>query len=343
MTAVPTIDLLLAEQDASERAKLDAACRDHGFFLLANHGIQREIDAMWQASAQFFAQPSEQKRKIQRTESHPLGYYDRELTKRKRDLKEVFDFMPSAGSAPESNPESNPESKSAADLNQWPADSAHSSTGFAANFRGAMEDFTSSAGTLAARTLRLIFLSLNAELADNNSAVDALPKGQHRTSNIRLNYYPESDPLSGAEATNVVSLGDMALHHHTDPGILTLLVQDMVGGLQTESMQHGWIDVPPSEDTIVVNLGDAMQVWTNDVYRAAVHRVTPINGKPRYSTPYFFNPSGDAVLEPLPALAPQAPPKYRAFTWKEFIQARISDNFADLGEEDTQISNYKIA
>ena len=182
--------------------------------------------------------------------------------------------------------------------------------------------------------------SLNADLA---ATADALPRGQHRTSNIRLNYYPESDPLSSDEASNVVSLGDMALHHHTDPGILTLLVQDMVGGLQTQSLQDGWIDVPPSPNTIVVNLGDAMQVWTNDVYRAAIHRVTPMDGQPRYSTPYFYNPAGSTVLEPLSALASNAAPKYRAFTWKEFIQARISDNYADLGEDDTQISNYKIA
>ena len=134
----------------------------------------------------------------------------------------------------------------------------------------------------------------------------------------------------------------MALHHHTDPGILTLLVQDAVGGLQTESLEDGWIDVPPVPGTIVVNLGDAMQVWTNDAYRAAIHRVTPRRGQPRYSTPYFYNPQSDAWLEPLEGLT-EAAPRYRRFTWKEFIQARVSDNFADLGAEDTQISHYKIA
>jgi len=331
MTAVPTIDLLLAQDNAAERLRLDAACRDHGFFLLANHGIQPEIDAMWQASARFFAQSREQKRTVMRTEKQPLGYYDRELTKRLRDQKEVFDFMPPQNGGPTDD---------ASDLNQWPADTTDSEPGFAKDFRHAMEQFTDSAGKLAARTLQLIYKSLNAELA---ASTEALPRGQHRTSNIRLNYYPETDPLSSDEASNVVSLGDMALHHHTDPGILTLLVQDMVGGLQTESLEDGWIDVPPSPDTIVVNLGDAMQVWTNDVYRAAIHRVTPMSGQPRYSTPYFFNPAGSTVLEPLAALSSAAPPKYRAFTWKEFIQARISDNYADLGTDDTQISNYKIA
>jgi len=247
MTAVPTIDLLLAEQDASERLRLDAACRDHGFFLLANHGMQPQIDAMWKASARFFAQSSDQKRMVLRTENQPLGYYDRELTKRMRDQKEVFDFMPSQNSGVAGD---------SSDLNQWPTDTSDSGPGFAAEFRTAMEAFTESAGTL---------------------------------------------------------------------------------------VQEGWIDVPPSPNTIVVNLGDAMQVWTNDVYRAAIHRVTPMSGQPRYSTPYFFNPAGSTVLEPLAVLSSNAAPKYRAFTWKEFIQARISDNYADLGEDDTQISNYKIA
>lgn len=321
MSAVPTINLLLAEHDATERARLDAACRDHGFFLLADHGIQAEIDAMWEASVAFFSQPREAKRRVLRSDTMPLGYYDRELTKRVRDQKEVFDFMPPNNGGIHGDKK---------DMNQWPHGQPE--------FKTAMENFTSSAGELAARTLRLIYQSLNA----SNSNDAGLPEGQHRTSNIRLNHYPVADPLTQTEADNVVSLGDMALNHHTDPGILTLLVQDDVGGLQTQSMEDGWIDVPPTPGTIVVNLGDAMQVWTNDVYRAAIHRVTPMQGQSRYSTPYFFNPASTTVLEPLPALVDSAP-KYRAFTWKEFIQARVSDNFADLGEEDTQISNYLIA
>ncbi len=317
MTAVPTIDLLLAERDPAERTRLDAACRDHGFFLLANHGIQPQIDAMWQASEAFFNQPSSEKRKLLRSEKAPLGFYDRELTKRKRDLKEVFDFMPP---------------RTEGDMNQWPANNP--------SFKAAMINFTDGAGELAARTLQLIYLSLNASSV-SNSANNELPKGKHRNSNIRLNYYPVSDPLSSEEAADVNALGDMALHHHTDPGILTLLVQDNVGGLQTESMEDGWIDVAPQPGTLVVNLGDAMQVWTNDIYRAAIHRVTPRHGQPRYSTPYFFSPHTDAILEPLPSLVAGAA-KYHSFTWKDYIQARVNDNYTDLGADDTQISNYLI-
>ena len=54
---VPTIDLQKAGGDSSQLKLLDLACKDHGFFLLKNHGMQKEIDDMWQMSEWFFNQP----------------------------------------------------------------------------------------------------------------------------------------------------------------------------------------------------------------------------------------------------------------------------------------------
>ena len=330
MTAVPTIDLTLAETSAAERLRLDTACRDHGFFLLKNHGIDLQIDAMWRASQAFFDLPMAAKRAVKRTQEKPLGYYDQELTERKRDLKEVFDFMP------EPNQEGSHKDGSKSEFNRWPEDQPE--------FKSALGEFTEAAGTLAQRTLALVFQALATANSATHPAADthSLPTGQHRTSNIRLNYYPISDPLTEEEQREVTQLGDMALHPHTDPGILTLLIQDQVGGLQTFAKSAGWIDVPPATGTIVVNLGDAMQVWTNDEYVAASHRVLPMRGQARYSTPYFYNPKGDTVLAPLPQLVASTP-RYRSFTWKEFIQARVNDNYADLGAPDTQIAHYRVA
>ena len=307
---VPTVDLKKAKDDPSQLKSLDKACRDHGFFLLKNHGMQEEIDDMWRMSEWFFNQPREDKLKIIRTETIPLGYYDRELTKQKRDLKEVFDFM-----YPKSNGE---------DLNQWPENKV---------FRSKMENFFSKASLVAEETLRLVFLNLN-----NNS--NQLPSGEKSTSNARLNYYPIDDPLEEKTRKDISKLGDMALHHHTDPGILTLLIQDMTGGLQTKSKESGWIDIEPEENTIVVNLGDAMQVWTNDKYVAAIHRVTKRTAKARYSTPYFYNPKRDSVIQPLEQISDEEP-IYVPFTWKEYIQGRVDDNYTDLGEEDIQISRFR--
>ena len=307
---VPTVDLEIAKDDPSQLKSLDKACRDHGFFLLKNHGMQEEIDDMWRMSEWFFNQPREDKLKIIRTETIPIGYYDRELTKQKRDLKEVFDFM-----YPKSNGE---------DLNLWPENKV---------FRSKMENFFSKASLVAEETLRLVFLNLN-----NNGY--HLPSGEMSTSNARLNYYPIDDPLEEKSRKDISKLGDMALHHHTDPGILTLLIQDMTGGLQTKSKESGWIDIEPEKNTIVVNLGDAMQVWTNDKYVAAIHRVTKRTAKARYSTPYFYNPKRDAIIEPLEQISDEEP-IYVPFTWKEYIQGRVDDNYTDLGEEDIQISRFR--
>ena len=83
------------------------------------------------------------------------------------------------------------------------------------------------------------------------------------------------------------------------------------------------------------------QVWSNDRYRAGVHRVTPITTQSRFSIPYFYNPAYPQVIEPIAELA-EGRPRYRPFTWKEFIQARVDDNFSDLGSEDTQASHFRI-
>ncbi len=312
---VPTIDLRAAEQDVSVLEPLDKACRDHGFFLLKNHGMDHAIAGMWRAGEQFFSQPPEKKREILRTEDIPLGYYDRELTKRKRDLKEVFDYMQPR--------------EDGSDVNQWPDDEPE--------FFDALTHFFNEASHVAERILNLVYRAL----AGDEIGEVTMPEGDPRTSTVRLNYYPVDDPLNENEQEGIAGLGDMALHHHTDPGVLTLLLQDMTGGLQTLSKQHGWIDVPPEEGTIVVNLGDSLQVWTNDIYRAAVHRVLPMKGTGRYSTPYFFNPKNNAVLEPLPALSKEAP-VYRSFTWREYIKGRVDDNYTDLGEDDIQISQFRL-
>lgn len=299
---------------------LDRACRDHGFFLLSNHGMDEAIAAMWQASGAFFSQPRAYKRRVMRTDTLPLGYYDRELTKRKRDQKEVFDYMqPRADRS---------------DVNQWPADDP--------DFVNAMTGFFGAASDVAARTLDLVYRAL----LGTAEQVSSMPKGDPRTSTVRLNYYPYADPLTAEEQAEVTALGDMALHHHTDPGVLTLLLQDMTGGLQTHSLEDGWIDVPPEAGTIVINLGDSLQVWSNDRYRAAVHRVLPMRSLAggaggRYSTPYFYNPTRDAVLEPIDALT-DGEPLYRSFTWKQYIQGRVSDNFEDIGEDDIQIARFRI-
>lgn len=313
MDLVPIVDI--RSPDSASLNALDAACSDHGFFLLEGHGLDDLIERTWQQTRRFFTGPDHVKESVRRTRDEPLGYFDRELTKRRRDCKEVFDFAVPGG-------------RNGRDRNRWPSGID--------GFRETQSEFFAAFSALAADTLGLVQRALGA-----SDSVIAAGGGSAAVSTVRLNHYPVADPLAEAERKGLPELGDVALGHHTDPGILTLLLQDDTGGLQTLSRNDGWIDVPPRPGTIVVNLADSLQVQTNDRYRAAVHRVVPMTDRDRYSIPYFYNPPIDAVIEPIGELC-DGPPHYRAFSWREFIQARIDDNFEDLGADDTQASHYRI-
>lgn len=293
-------------------AELDAACRDHGFFLLIGHGLDDLIADTWVETERFFDAPRSVRTAIMRNEQNPLGWFDRELTKRVRDHKEVFDFVdPSVGDA----------------MNRWPD---------LPGFRDAMVRHFEAMSVLAQRTLGL----LHSALGLSSSPSDALTCAR-QGSTVRLNLYTIGDPVPDDERDGLAALGEVALGHHTDPGTLTLLLQDSTGGLQTLSNDAGWIDVPPEPGTVVVNLGDCTQAWTNDRYRAAVHRVTPMTKHRRFSIPYFANPPRESIIEPLPELSIEGP-NYRPFAWREFMAARAYDNFADLGTEDTQVTDFRI-
>jgi isopenicillin N synthase-like dioxygenase len=313
MDLVPVVDI--SEPGRTSLEALDTACRDHGFFLLEGHGLDDLIASTFAAARRFFDADREVKDSVRRDAVNPLGYNDRELTKRRRDHKEVFDFV-------------DPDNMYSARHNRWPEGVDGFADAMAAHFTACSE--------LASRTAELVLgaLGLPPEMIGTH-------RGERTTSSMRLNHYTLGDPVPSDERTDLADLGDVALGHHTDTGVLTLLIQDDVGGLQTLSPDHGWIDVEPRPGTIVVNLADCMQVWTNDRYRAAVHRVLPMTTSTRMSIPYFSNPSRESTVAPIPDVA-DGPARYRPFSWREFIAARGADNYADLGAEDTQISDFLI-
>lgn len=105
---------------------------------------------------------------------------------------------------------------------------------------------------------------------------------------FRIFHYP---PIPRPDAWSVGA--------HADYGLLTILRQDDVGGLEVNG-PDGWIAAPPIEGTFVVNLGDMLDRLTGGLYRSTLHRVRNVSNRGRLSFPFFFDPALDAVVEPLP-------------------------------------------
>ncbi|HAY67197.1 MAG TPA: hypothetical protein DCY82_02765, partial [Acidimicrobiaceae bacterium] len=110
-----------------------------------------------------------------------------------------------------------------------------------------MVEFHTEFTSLATRTLGLLHQVL--ELGPESQTKMAFNSAN---SPVRLNHYPVGDPVPEDQRDGLIELGETALGYHTDPGTLTLLLQDSTGGLQTEDRDGNWIDVPPEPGTIVV-------------------------------------------------------------------------------------------
>ncbi len=91
MEQVRTADL--RDPSTMSPAELDRASREHGFFLVLGHDADDLIDRIWAQTRRLFAADPAVRRRIIRSEENPLGYFDRQPTKRGRDHKEAFDFI----------------------------------------------------------------------------------------------------------------------------------------------------------------------------------------------------------------------------------------------------------
>ena len=320
--AVPVIDIGGVTRDASgENAEqavsaIAQALKDWGFFQVVNHGVpQTLIDDMWRETRAFFAAPATIRQAIMRTRENPWGYYNNELTKNQRDKKEVFDYT-TDGVDPIYHSE-----------NRWPD--------MGRPFKATMQSYLDACTTLSLTLLEAFCVGLDLPPKFMHGDFD----GNH-TGFIRLNHYPVTDPLANRDVSDVEE-ADMGVHHHTDAGALTVLLQDDVGGLQV--YRDGfWHDIPSVPGAFVINTGDMMQVWSNDLYRAAMHRGLAMSERERFSIPFFFNPAADTRVSPLPTVTgDNNPPRYREIRWTEFRSKRTDGDYADYGPE-VQIAQYRI-
>ncbi len=306
--------------------QIGVACGAGGLFQVTNHSIGKSlIDQVQKAQREFFATPQVLKRKLMRTKDNARGYYDRELTKNTRDKKEVFDF----GFKPAPDlPDDHPSNWTVDGYNQWPL--------WLPEFKQTMMMYFDACEDLALNLTGAICLSLDLP----RDRLDSCLVNSH-TSFIRLNYYPRQDPVADKPKTSVAPLGKMGVHHHSDAGILTLLLQDQVAGLEVLNADR-WDIVDPVEGALLVNLGDMMQVFSNDRYKAPLHRVSASVNRERYSVPFFYNPAYESDCYPLETLVDKdQPPRYSKINWGEFRKRRSDGDYGDYGQE-VQISNYRI-
>lgn len=308
---VPVIDLSVPWAQIVD--EIAGACRDWGFFQVRGHGVPEEVmTGTLSVARSFFAQPRDAKRAYLRTIENPWGFYDRELTKNARDKKEVFDIGPDATGQ-------QPSGDAFEGRTRWPDQPMR--------FRSAIETYVAAADQLTALLLRAIGEGLGAP-----DPISGAFNPTH-SSFLRLNHYTVEDPMAGEQSDDV----GLGVHHHSDAGALTLLWQSDTAGLQVYRDGH-WYGIPPIHDAFVINIGDMMQVWSNDLYTAPQHRVIAMDRVDRFSFPYFCNPSYHAIIAPLGA----ADPHYRPINWGEFRRKRADGDFADYGSE-VQISDYRIS
>jgi isopenicillin N synthase-like dioxygenase len=140
------------------------------------------------------------------------------------------------------------------------------------------------------------------------------PAFENGISTLRLIRYPVRDPAHLDPALRVGD-GYMLGAPHVDSGLLTLLAQDGVAGLEVEARSGAWIPVPPDEGTLVVNFGKLLERWTGGRVRATRHRVVG-RGRARHSVPFFYEPAIDAVIAPLGLGAPFEPVTYGDHLWE---------------------------
>lgn len=117
---------------------------------------------------------------------------------------------------------------------------------------------------------------------------------------------------------------------HTDYGCLTILNQDDTrGALQVKAKSGEWINADPIEGCFVINIGDMINNWTNDLYKSTLHRVIHKGDNYRISVPFFFEPDFDAIIEPLASCVEKSgyPAKYSKVMYGDHLYSKVSNNF----------------
>ena len=313
--------------DVHELEVLSAASRQFGFFRLHNvPALSNEVlRVTLQESEGFFRLPMEGKMSVKRTEANPLGYNDAEMTKQRKDWKEIFDIGPER------------DSDETAGMNQWPT-----VNGRLPQFKQTMQSYFRICTLVSKDLLSMLAKGLG---ADKDTCASVLATYEDHTSYLRLNHYPTCATAAPENTPTIFekeAWGDLAVGRHTDAGGVTILLMDGIRGLQMER-NDVWTTIDCNRHDLIVNIGDMIQVLSNDIYIAPQHRVCASATNERFSAPFFLNPSWASVITPLPCCVAddKIAANYRPLPWREFRSLRALGDYKDAGEE-IQISRYKV-
>lgn len=306
--SLPLIDYsnLVSEQPElrqSEIIKLDKACREVGFIYLINHDIPQQLITDLQTEAKaYFSQPSALKKKIDIAKSpNHRGYGsigEENLEGSEKDWKETFDM------ALDFDPEHPLVAKypKMYGPNRYPDSLETIQT---------LKSYYQAAFSVSQNVLKAMALGL--QLQENfftqyfNDHVTVL----------RMIHYPPRPNESHENGAGA----------HTDYGCITLLLQDDVGGLEVQATNGNWVKAEPLEGSLVINIGDLMQRWSNDKYRSTAHRVRASQEScHRYSFPFFVEPDYETLVECITSNGEQA--KYDSILSGDWIQSRFDATYA---------------
>ncbi|CAL1371370.1 unnamed protein product [Linum trigynum] len=309
---VPLIDLagfLSGDPEATkEAAKLVGdACREHGFFLVANHGVESKLlsDAH-KYMDEFFELPLSEKQKAQRKLGESAGYAS-SFTGRfssKLPWKETLSFRFTA------------EKDSAKIVRDYLLDRMGQDF---SEFGNVYQSYCESMSTLSLRIMELLGLSLGVKKRSHFREFF-----QENDSIMRLNYYP---PCQKPDAT-------LGTGPHCDPTSLTILHQDQVGGLQV-FVDNEWRSITPNSDAFVVNIGDTFMALSNGQFKSCLHRAVVNSTTTRKSLAFFLCPKSDKIVTPPEELVDESNPRvYPDFTWPTLLEFTQKHYRADMNTLD---------
>jgi isopenicillin N synthase-like dioxygenase len=161
---------------------------------------------------------------------------------------------------------------------------------------------------------------------------------------FRIFNYPPPPPIPKDPAPAARPAEDLGVGAHTDYGLLTLLWQDDIGGLEVWHRDR-WLAAPPIPNSFVCNVGDMLDRLTAGRYVSALHRVRNISSQPRISMPLFLDPGFDAILEPIPSVPGLSPSGVGSAarrwdgtdlatlsgTYGDYLLGKVAKVFPDLG------------